>query len=362
MLCPSKKSAAQMKRKRSRVRRVVANHSFGVAHNRRVIEYSGNLSSLMQNDVSIDRFFRSGLKLPHLRILVALADLGQVTRVAAAFHVTQPAVSKQIAEIEQAMGVNVVNRVGNALEFTSIGEVIVACGREILRHLELARRDVNALAVGAGGHVRLGAVVTIPELLTTNAVQLFLRRAPTASLSFVEGTLDRLIKALDEGELDIAIGRNRIATAQTLLRQETLHSEPFVFVASAQHPLWQLDKPTEWADLRNCRWITPLHGSPAYATLIETLASHGIVPGASNIESSSLSLNVTLLTHGEFVGILPISTARQHAMRGHMRILPLAPLEPLSEVVVYWRADALQEAGQLFIDCLTEAANEIRTE
>ncbi|WP_390898425.1 helix-turn-helix domain-containing protein, partial [Pseudomonas veronii] len=48
-----------------------------------------------END-AIDRFFRNGLKLPHLRILVSLAELGQVTRVAAAFHVTQPAISKQI--------------------------------------------------------------------------------------------------------------------------------------------------------------------------------------------------------------------------------------------------------------------------
>lgn len=316
----------------------------------------------MQNDASIDRFFRSGLKLPHLRILVALADLGQVTRVAAAFHVTQPAISKQIAEIEQAMGVSVVNRVGNALELTSIGTVIVACGREILRNLELARRDVNALAAGTGGHVRFGAVVTIPEPMTANAVQLFLRRAPAASLSFIEGTLDRLMKMLDEGELDIAIGRNRLATAQTQLRQETLHSEPFVFVASAHHALGQLDTPVDWQDLRHCRWITPLHGSPAYATLIETLTSHDVAPGASHIESSSLSLNVTLLTHGEFVSILPLSTAREHAMRGHLRVLPLAPLEALTEVVAYWRADALPGAGQLFVECLKEAGTEIRKE
>jgi DNA-binding transcriptional LysR family regulator len=313
----------------------------------------------MQADASIDRFFRSGLKLPHLRILVALADLGQVTRVAAAFHVTQPAISKQIAEIEQTMGLPVVNRVGNAVELTAIGEVIVTCGREILRQLELARRDVNALAAGTGGHVRLGAVVTIPEPLTAIAVQHFLRRAPSASLSFVEGTLDRLIKMLDDGELDIAIGRNRVPTELTPLRQEVLHSEPFVFVASARHPLGQIDRPIEWSDLRDRRWITPLHGSPAYATLIEALKSHDVVPGPRHVESSSLSLNITLLAQGEFVAILPLSIAREHAMRGHMRILPLPPLEPLTEVVAYWRPDALQGAGQLFVECLKEAGNEL---
>jgi len=316
----------------------------------------------MHNESSIDRFFRSGIKLPHLRVLVALAEFGQITRVAAAFHVTQPAISRQIAEIEQAMGVSVVNRVGNTLELTNVGEVMVACGREILRQLEFARRDVNALAAGAGGHLRFGAVATIPEPLISSAMQIFLRRAPSASVSFVEGTLDRLIKMLDEGELDIAIGRNRVATAQTQLRQESLHSESFVFVASAHHPLGQFEKAVDWNDLRGCRWITPIHGSPAYSTLIETLSEHGIVLGANNVESSALSLNIALLTRGEFVAILPLSIARQHAMRGHMRILPLPPLEPLTEVVAYWRVDALRGAELLFVECLKEVANEMQND
>ncbi|SDV46482.1 LysR family transcriptional regulator [Chitinasiproducens palmae] len=316
----------------------------------------------MQSSEPVERFFRKGLKLPHLRVLVALADMGQVTKVAHAFHVTQPAISKQIAEIETALGLAVVSRTGNAVALTGIGQVIVACGREILRHLEIARRDVSALAAGTGGHVRFGAVVTTTEPLTANAVQLFLRRAPAASLSFVEGTLDRLLRMLDEGELDIAIGRNRVAAMPAALRQETLHSEPFVFVAGAQHALGPLDGPVQWDDLRQCRWITPLHGSPAYATLLETLTAHDVSPAGGGVESSSLALNVSLLASGDFVSILPLGTARQHAMRGQMRILPLAPLQPLEEVVAYWRADASHAAGELFLACLREAGNDLNVE
>lgn len=308
---------------------------------------------------SIERFFRSGLKLSQLRILVSLADLGQVTRVASAFHVTQPAISKQISEIESALGVQVVNRTGNSVELTVIGQVIVACGREVLRHIDLARRDVSALASGTGGHVRLGAVATIPEPLTANAVQLFLRRAPAASLSFVEGTLDRLIKLLEDGDLDIALGRNRVTSTQASLVQETLYREPFVFVAGTSHPLGAPEREPDWLDLDACRWITPLHGSPAYATLIEALNEHGVAPAAGSVESSSLALNLTLLQSGEFVSILPLSVARQHTLRGTMRVLPLAPLEPLGEVVAYWRADVTAPAAQLFAECLKEVSGEL---
>ncbi|WP_144113063.1 LysR family transcriptional regulator [Paraburkholderia sp. BCC1886] len=311
-----------------------------------------------END-AIDRFFRSGLKLPHLRILVSLAELGQVTRVAAAFHVTQPAISKQIGEIEEALGVPVARRVGNAVELTGIGKVMAARGREILRHIELARRDVSALTTGTAGHVRLGAVVTIPQPLIAHAVELFMRRAPSATLSFVETTLDKLIKMLDEGELDLALGRNRVVDQQGLLTQETLHREPFVFVVGGSHPLGKVDLPVSWSDLRSARWITPIRGSPAFATLAETLAEQGIPLDRSAVESSSLSLNLTLLIGGDFVSILPLSVARHHVRRGRMRVLPLAPLEPLGEVVLVWRADTAAPAADLFSDCLRESSSEL---
>ncbi|WP_028220850.1 LysR family transcriptional regulator [Paraburkholderia oxyphila] len=316
----------------------------------------------MHNTDSIQRFFRSGLKLPHLRVLVALADLGQVTRVASAFHVTQPAVSRQISEIESALGVAVVSRIGNKLELTAIGQVIVACGREVLRQLELARRDVSALASGTGGLVRVGAVVTIPDPLVANSVHIFMRRAPNASFSFFEATLDRLLKMLEDGDLDVAIGRNRMTSTQVQLKQEVLLQDPFVFVVGAAHPLGAPDRHPCWEDLRPCHWITPQLGSPAHATLIGTLEAHNIAPAAGSVASSSLALNLSLLKRGDFVSILPISIARQHVVRGYMRVLPLPPVEPLGEVVAHWRASIGSPATKLFIECLSEASSELLTE
>ncbi|WP_207382757.1 LysR family transcriptional regulator, partial [Bordetella holmesii] len=260
-------------------------------------------------DASLERFFRSGLKLGHLRMLVSLAELHQVTRVAAAFHVTQPAISKQIAEIEEALGAAVTRRAGNAVELTSIGQVLVERGREILRQLELAQRDVSALSAGTAGHVRLGAVVTIPQPVIEHAVELFTRRAPTATLSFVESTLDRLLKMMDEGNLDLALGRNRVAGTIPEMRQESLHHEPFVFVVGSHHPLGGSDTVVRTQDLQDARWITPMRASPAYATMMQALAEHGVTLGQPAIESSSLALNLSLLRRGGYISLLPLSFA-----------------------------------------------------
>ncbi|HEY0296195.1 MAG TPA: LysR family transcriptional regulator [Bordetella sp.] len=311
-----------------------------------------------RNSDPIEQFFRSGLKLSHLRMLVSLAELGQVTRVAAAFHVTQPAISKQIAEIESALDVQIVQRLGNAVGLTGIGRVLVEHGREILRHIELARRDVSALAAGTGGHVRVGAVVTIPEPIIASAVRLFMRRAPSSSFSFVEATLDRLIKLLDDGELDIALGRNHLTGVEMRLRQECLYREPFVFVAGVGHALGNPERPVSWEDLRPYRWVVPLRSSPAFMSLAETLGAHDVALAGSAVESSSLALNVTLIESGDFVSILPLSVARGHMTRGTMRLLPLPPLEALGEVVAYWRTDSTEPATSLFHECLRETSAE----
>lgn len=61
-----------------------------------------------------------------------------------------------------------------------------------------------------------------------------------------------------------------------------------------------------------------------------------------------------LLKGGDFVSILPLSIARYHVNRGRMRVLPLAPREPLGEVVLMWRADTWAPAANLFTECLRE--------
>ena len=143
------------------------------------------------------------------------------------------------------------------------------------------------------------------------------------------------------------------------MKQETLYQEAFVFVAGRDHPLGDPDRAISWDDLRQCRWIWPLHGSPAYATLVATLGAHGIGTGAGGIESSSLALNVALIRQGDFVSILPMSVARQHVITGGMRVLPLPPLEPLGEVVAYWPAAASTPAVQLFTECLVEVSRDL---
>src|SRR5690606_41290632 len=102
----------------------------------------------MQRTDTIERFFDSGLKLQHLRILVTLADLKQIKAVAQAFNVSQPAISKRIAELEAALGIELITRAGQGVDFTPCGNLILDRGREILHQLDHARKGSDTLPAG----------------------------------------------------------------------------------------------------------------------------------------------------------------------------------------------------------------------
>jgi DNA-binding transcriptional LysR family regulator len=102
-----------------------------------------------------------------------------------------------------------------------------------------------------------------------------------------------------------------------------------------------------------------MQGSPAFATMVEILAEHGVTLLRPTIESSSLALNLSLLRDGGYVSILPLSLARRYVQRGTMRMLPLPPLGPLGEAILYWREDTTTSTTELFAECLRESSAEL---
>ncbi len=99
----------------------------------------------------MNKGFQQGITLRHLRALVALSDLKLIARVSEALGVTQPAVSKQIAELEKIVGVPVVTRDRNRLYLTPIGIRLTDHARQALGQLDRAAFDIEAMTSGISG-------------------------------------------------------------------------------------------------------------------------------------------------------------------------------------------------------------------
>jgi DNA-binding transcriptional LysR family regulator len=305
----------------------------------------------------LERFFNGTLRINHLRTLAALAQLGQVRKVAEAFHVTQSAISKQIAEIEAGLGEVVLRREGNAVVLTPIGQRLALRATGILEQLERTRHEIAALRVGLSGRIVLGAVATVTAWLVPQSIRLLKERAPQVAFSLHEGTADQLLRRLAERSIDLAVVRMWQPIAREGLSSRMLMDEAMVIAVGARHPLAGR-RDLGWDEVMACSWVIPRAGSAAHAAFAALLAGHGLAVPEVAVESISMTLNLALLEGGDFVCLLPRYLAANLAAERRVAILPLDTAGLLSETRVFWRNDEHNATHAMVLDCLVEASQQ----
>ncbi len=177
--------------------------------------------------------------LKQLRYLVALADTLHFRRAAEQTHVSQPTLSGQLRELEQRLGVQLVERSRTRVVLTPIGKDIAARARDILRGVqdlvERAKDDQEVL----GGTLRLGVLPTLGAYLLGHVLPELHQSYPRLKLYVLEGTPDSLRRDLDEGRLDLLILALPFPGAEMAVVR--LFREPLLIAAPADHPLGAKD-------------------------------------------------------------------------------------------------------------------------
>ena len=279
-----------------------------------------------------------------------------------ALNVTQPAVSKQIAELEKIVGVPVVTRERNRLYLTPIGNRLADHAKQALNQLDRAAFDIEAMASGVSGSVSIGVVSSVAPTLLPGTISQFKRITPQANVSVSEGHFVELFPQLEAGSLDLLIAR--IWQPQELpgIDQMTLFSEPVVVVAGRNHPLAQ-KKDLAWSDVAASAWILPQANSVARQAVDALFAANGLTSPSNTIASLSLALNLELLRVMPALGLMPQRLAQTQAARGEIATLPLDTCGLLSEARCFWRADQIAQNGalSLFLKCLQQTTDELTT-
>ncbi|MHC5654881.1 LysR family transcriptional regulator [Stappia sp.] len=306
------------------------------------------------------KHFKSALTLRHLRIIAALSELGLVARVAEMLGVTQPAVSKQIAELENLVGVPIVARDRNRLHLTAVGRRLAEHARQVLNQVDRAAFDVTAMASGVSGAVSIGAVSSVSPTLLPAAITLFKRSAPATSVSVTEGHFISLFPQLEAGTIDLLIARIWHPQELPGIEQMVLFREPVVVVAGVDHPLARNPAP-QWADLADNLWILPQAESVARRALDAFFAGNGLGTPENTIASVSLTLNLEILRRMPALGVFPQGLAQRHALRGDLVVLPLDIDGLLSEARCFWRRDQFETNGtaELFLNCLRQTTSQL---
>ncbi|TNJ47771.1 LysR substrate-binding domain-containing protein [Phaeobacter sp. B1627] len=306
--------------------------------------------------------FQKSIKLHHLRVIAALSDLKLVARVSEALNVTQPAVSKQIADLERLVGAPIVERDRNRLFLTPIGQRLAEHAKQALNQLDRAAFDIEAMASGVSGSVSVGVVSSVAPTLLPGAIALFKSSTPQASISIKEGHFVELLPELETGALDLLIARIWQPRELPGIEQLSLFAEPVVVVAGRNHRLAKRSH-LDWSDVIGFPWILPQANSVARRAIDALFAENGLTPPANTIASLSLTLNLALLEALPALGLLPQRLARAHAARGDIVSLPLNTRGLLSEARCFWRSDqvATNPTLSFFLKCLQKATDDLKT-
>ncbi|QDG53939.1 hydrogen peroxide-inducible genes activator [Persicimonas caeni] len=284
--------------------------------------------------------------LRQLEYIVALADTGQFIEAAKQCAVSQPALSKQVREVEDMLGVELFERARPRVLMTPAGEEIVRRARLMLAE---ARELVSAASAYAGkphGLVRLGVIPTIapyglPGLLAT------LRRIyPEVSFAIHELQTDVLLDELRGGAIDLGLLARPFDNAG--LSGPDLIVEPFVFVAPTDHPL-STPESIETCDVAGASLILMEDGHCLRDQAIEVCAAAG-PPPATSVTAASVATLVRMVESGLGATLLPASALSTELRSGQGLVArSFGDSPPGRTLTLQWRSTSPSEAWFLDI-------------
>ncbi|MBN9049073.1 MAG: LysR family transcriptional regulator [Rhizobiales bacterium] len=308
-------------------------------------------------DPARSRRIMDRLKLRHLRLIDAIVEARSLSAAAAMLNITQPAASKGLREIEDLLGLPLFVRSARGLTLTMFGRSLVAHGKTIQSEVRHITEELEAVADGNAGEVRVGAMlVSLPWLLPA-ALRLMRERAGQAPVRIIEGVQDVLVQELRSGAVDMIVGRLAPIDTRERLTQEVLLHEPMVVVAGARHPLTR--RAVSYADLAACRWILPPADSVVHSSVLQLFAQHGLANPEPFVETTSYLMSRTLMIEQDAIAALPLAVVRRDIERGDLAMLPVRfPHEPLAVGVVTVAERRLSPAASQLMFCLREVAKD----
>jgi DNA-binding transcriptional LysR family regulator len=183
-----------------------------------------------------DDIRHGNVELRHLRYFVVAAEELNLRRAAHRLEITQPALTKQIAGLEEQVGISLLARERHRLTgLTSAGAEFLAGARQILEQVEDAIRRVQLIALGRSGRLRIGLTDDAATLALTSALAAFHARSPNVLVELVELSEAQVLPALRANTVDLALVSEPQDTNGFVV--EELWQESWSVVLPVDHPL-----------------------------------------------------------------------------------------------------------------------------
>jgi len=245
------------------------------------------------------------LDIRQLTAFLTIVQTGSLGRAAEALHITQPALSRSIKQLEARMGVSLFERHSKGMELTTYGQALLPHARLLKEESALAIEEIDALRGLSKGIVRVGAIASVASAALPRAIERLLARWPGLRIQIMEGVDDVLADALIRNEIDLAIGVSLEETEEISLVADSVWEDLSGIVASTKHPLWQRKK-MSFSDLQDERWVLPPRGTKPREELHQLFLQAGMPPPHVVVETRSIVTIKALVLRANFLSSLPM--------------------------------------------------------
>lgn len=258
--------------------------------------------------------------LTDMQLIVNIGDASSLTRGAEKSHLSLPAASNRVKNLEDHFGTRLFHRNSQGVTLTPSGEAFLRHARLVLRQIDHLRGDIHEYARGIKGQVRMLANTTAMTEFMPAVLSRFLASHPDVTVELRERLSYLVIKAVSEGSADIGIVAGKPASSE--LEYIPYREDRLVLVAPVDHPLSELTE-IAFSDTLAYEYVGLSEWSAIHAFLIQAADKLGY-PFRFRVEVGSFEAVCRMIEAGVGIGVVPELVAKRYAQRLNIKIVRLS--------------------------------------
>lgn len=291
------------------------------------------------------------LRMRQVALMLAIEERQTLRAAAAELGLTQPAATKMLHELEDALGQPLFERVGRRLQRNEAGERVLAYFRSLRGNIEALNRELGELRHGSAGRLVIGSIMAASPGRLTQALLQLKKELPLLEVEVAVDTSDRLLAQLQEGVLEVVLGRMTTAAGEDCSFR-VIDDESLAVIVGNEHPLLG-EQPISFQALQAYGWVLQPPGSPMRALIEQEFRENCIPLPRGLIETGSILTTMNLIRSSDMVGVIPQTVAEINAAHGMLHILPYRMRRKLEAYGSLVRKDRpISRAAQRFLELL----------
>ncbi|MFI8615027.1 LysR substrate-binding domain-containing protein [Acidovorax sp. NPDC077693] len=297
------------------------------------------------------------LRFRHLQFLDILGQTRNLRLTAEQMHITQPAATKILMDIEEILESRLFDRLSRGMRPNELGLFTLRYAASALAGHRKFVDEFNALKEGGHGHLTIGAITGSAAHVLTASVAEIQRLRPLLVLKVLEQSSDQLIVWLAERKIDLMIGRFTDEAQRAQFHYERLSNEPLLVVGGLHHPL-RGARDLDMAELSHWPWILYPASTAVRRVSDDIFGQSGLALSSGVVETPSFLFALQMMQTTDMLSLQPQALVERYIAKGLLARIPVDLPDRMPDYGLITRlGESPTPAMQAFTDVLREVAS-----